>query len=143
MVLVILCEQFNGERLLLIGDSFDRDFVAETCNHYKSVGEVVDAREWGQEIFKEFFGGVSTWMCRSSGTSDELYYVRVLGSLATGPYYQHYKFSSRHKYVDTPVKIRKTFQLFQQTVGGYPDRVFFNSAAWCMITQTPCTYITE
>lgn len=94
------------------------------------MGETVEASEWGQETFKEFFGGVSTWMCRSSHTIDELYYVRILGSPEAGPYYQHYKFSSRHKYVDTPIKIKKSLQLFQLRVGGYPDRIFFSSAAW-------------
>jgi hypothetical protein len=48
-IAVLICAQLVGsDRLLLIGDSFDREFVFETCNHYKTIGEIIEAREWGQ-----------------------------------------------------------------------------------------------
>jgi len=37
-----------SERLMFIGDSFDREFVRETCYYYESIGEKVNAYEWGK-----------------------------------------------------------------------------------------------
>lgn len=122
----------NSESLLLLGDSFDRLFVSESCKHIRLThGDQVREWEWAKELFfSTFFGGVGSLACTSSYSTDTLFYIRIFGSPEKGPYYDRYKFSQNHMYVDTKIRLRKIFKFYVEKNGGYPDRVIFNTAQW-------------
>ena len=122
----------NSETLLLLGDSFDRLFVSESCKHIRLThGDRVQEWEWARDLFSStFFGGVGSLACTSSYSPDRLFYIRIFGSPEIGPYYDRYKFSPSHIYVDTKIRLRKIFKHCAEKIGGYPDRIIFNTAQW-------------
>jgi hypothetical protein len=118
------------DKLLLLGDSIDRQATVEWCEWKGGLGVPTKLTVWGPKSLismQQLFGKTGTYICKTP--EDSIASVQLFGSNATGPYRSHVIMFPNDTFDNTKPRINLSVSSYK-TLFGLPDRVIFQTVQW-------------
>ena len=125
---LLLC--VRCDKLLLLGDSIDRQATVEWCEWQEGLGVATTLVDWGPKSLismQQLFGKTGTFICTTP--VDSVASVQLFGSNATGPYRSHIVKFPNDTFDNTRPRIDLSISSYKKLFG-LPDRVIFQTVQW-------------
>jgi hypothetical protein len=112
-------------KILLIGDSVDRQLVEGLCETKQSSSATT--QDWANKVFKYSKSSSGAVLCNTSEWS--IGQLHVFGSNPSGPYLNNYRNTPGDPFIDTKPRICKGIEVFSRNVG-VPTLIVFQIMLW-------------
>jgi hypothetical protein len=110
-------------KILLLGDSVDRQVVEELCN--RTGNQTI--RDWSNKMFGYKQSAAGAALCET--TEGSIGHLHVFGSNASGPYLHNISNTLNDLFVDTSARLCKGIEVFSHNVG-LPTLIVFQIMLW-------------